>query len=56
MNIILFIFAVLVIASLVGIGYGIAAGSVLGIILGIIGACLFMGLGFMVKGKMSSTS
>ncbi|MBM7645674.1 hypothetical protein JOD45_001893 [Scopulibacillus daqui] len=56
MNIILFLFAVLVVASLIGIGCGIAYGSVLGVILGIIGACLFMGLGFMIKGKMNKAS
>ncbi|TCP30514.1 hypothetical protein EV207_10543 [Scopulibacillus darangshiensis] len=54
MNIILLFMAVLVIACLVAIGGAVAYGSAIGVILAIIGACVFMGLGFVIRSKMSS--
>jgi hypothetical protein len=54
MNFILLLMAVLVVACLAGIGGAVAYGSSLGVILFIIGACVFMGLGFVIRRKWSS--
>lgn len=53
MNIILLLLAILVVACLTGIGGAVAYGSSIGVILCIIGACLFMGLGFVIRRKGS---
>lgn len=54
MQLVLFFIAVLVIASLVMIGYGIAASSpVIGILFAVL-ACVFMGSGFMIRRKIDN--
>lgn len=54
MNFILLIMAVLVVACLAGIGGAVAYGSSIGVILCIVGACVFMGLGFVIRRKSAS--
>ncbi|MFC4617208.1 DUF5325 family protein [Camelliibacillus cellulosilyticus] len=54
MNAIFFLLAFLTVASLVMIGYGIAAHSAFAIILSIIGVFVFMGLGFTLKSKVAA--
>ncbi|GGH74299.1 CHASE2 domain-containing sensor protein [Pullulanibacillus pueri] len=52
MNILFFLLAVLTVASLVAIGYGIAVASPLFTILSIVGVFVFMGVGFTLKSKL----
>lgn len=53
-NFVLVILAVLAVASLIGIGGGIAYGSAVISILSIIGVFIFMGLGFYIKRTTSA--
>ncbi|GGE40986.1 hypothetical protein GCM10011391_19640 [Pullulanibacillus camelliae] len=56
MNALFFLLAVLTVASLVAIGYGIAIASPLATILSIIGVFVFMGLGFTLKRKLRASN
>ncbi|WP_155995039.1 DUF5325 family protein [Tuberibacillus calidus] len=51
MNAVYFLLAFLTVASLVSIGFCVAAGTTLGIILSVLGVFIFMGLGFYIKRK-----
>ena len=53
MNFVFFLLAFLTVASLVSIGFCVAAGSPLGIILSILGVIIFMCLGFVLKRKLA---
>jgi len=55
MNALFFLLALLTVASLVAIGYGIAVASPLATFLSILGVFVFMGLGFTLKRKLKTS-